>query len=274
MIGFYALGGGMGHLTRVKIFIRNFNLTEPFKVVTNNQQAHLLFSQGEIVPVLMKHASDTNRLKQIITAALEEFQFTSFYIDTFPVGVLKELTDEMFEGIAVHYLGRRMKWHMYSPINQGPQFESSYVFERLEKDHLDFIQNHSERVLNRQLSYPIPETSRIQDQLEQIPEAFWLVVHADPSEEVELLIKHALEMARKEHVIPFLVVLTSADIPNSDHVRVLKNQEAIDWYPHASRIFSAAGFNTWHQLALYRYKHVCIPFERRFDDQAWRANQV
>ena len=50
---------------------------------------------------------------------------------------------------------------------------------------------------------------------------------------------------------------------------------AIPAAPHfagAAGIVSAAGFNTVRELAPYRERHVCVPFDRRLDDQHARAS--
>jgi hypothetical protein len=41
-------------------------------------------------------------------------------------------------------------------------------------------------------------------------------------------------------------------------------------YAAAAGIVTAAGFNTVRELAPYRDRHVCVPFERRLDDQRAR----
>ena len=38
-------------------------------------------------------------------------------------------------------------------------------------------------------------------------------------------------------------------------------------YAGAAGIVTAAGFNTVRELAPYRDRHVCVPFDRRLDDQ-------
>jgi predicted glycosyltransferase len=41
-------------------------------------------------------------------------------------------------------------------------------------------------------------------------------------------------------------------------------------YAGAAGIVTAAGFNAVRELAPYRERHVCVPFERRLDDQRAR----
>ncbi len=41
-------------------------------------------------------------------------------------------------------------------------------------------------------------------------------------------------------------------------------------YAGAAGIVTAAGFNTVRELAPYRDRHVCVPFDRRLDDQPAR----
>lgn len=45
-------------------------------------------------------------------------------------------------------------------------------------------------------------------------------------------------------------------------------------FPLAGRIFSAAGFNTMCELALYSERHVFSAFPRTFDDQQERTRRA
>ena len=49
MIAFYAMGGGLGHLTRIHAFIRTQPITGLIKVITSNPSALKFFSKEEVI---------------------------------------------------------------------------------------------------------------------------------------------------------------------------------------------------------------------------------
>jgi hypothetical protein len=44
-------------------------------------------------------------------------------------------------------------------------------------------------------------------------------------------------------------------------------------YDRAHRIVTGAGYNSVAEMALRPEKHLCVPFERRYDDQAARIQE-
>lgn len=265
---FYVMGGGLGHLYRVRTFINQFHFTS-FKILTNNPLAEKLFSPDEIAVV--QHEAP-HGLNQQIQLALDTTPFTEFYVDAFPAGLFGELKAL---NCKTTYLARRLNWNNYKSLVKPGQlrFDETLVFEELEEAHLQFVGEVSENISSIDLCYPNPDVGKIFSQ-EIIPtkKPIWLIVHSFIREEVDSLVKYAKEIARLEKQDPVFIVL-------SDHELVEENVlcyawfPAQDWFPLAERIFTGGGFNVLKQAAPYREKVTAIPFPRRYDDQAWRIKK-
>ncbi len=266
MIGFYAFGGGFGHLVRVKTFIQN-HLPDhsDYKIITSNAQSRSFFSTDKLELVTLKNNGSRVELQLQLSRIFDQYHFSSLYVDVFPSGILGEFTPSMLDKMALYHLARRLKWDRYHDDRDHylPTYEKTFVLEPLEPLHLETIKSTSKEVAELTLRYPKPETSVNQ-------EGYWLVIHSSSADELNLLIDHAKDMARMEKVNPEMIICSDQVIEGMKFKQVT---DPLPWLENAEKIFSGAGFNTWHQLAPYRHKHVCIPFPRRFDDQFWRAQR-
>ena len=262
---FYAMGGGLGHLYRVRTFIDQVHLTS-FKVLTNNPLAEKLFSSDEIVSV--RHETPHGLIQQI-QSALDTIPFTEFYVDAFPAGLFGELNTRNLRTV---YLARRLNWNNYKSLVKPGQlrFDETMIFEELEEAHMQFVGEVSESISFIDLRYPIADTSRILSK-EVIPmeKPIWLIVHSFILEEVESLVRYAKEVARLEKQDPVFIVLSDQQIVE-ENVFCYAWFPAQDWFPLAARIFTGGGFNVLKQATPYSEKITAIPFPRRYDDQAWR----
>jgi hypothetical protein len=279
MIGFYALGGGFGHLTRVKTFIENVQIQTPYKVISTNENAYKFFNQEEVIFIPPLEVKTPELLRNELTQILNKYTFSEFYLDTFPCGILGELDNSMFRDISLNCLSRRLKWDEYSalfPQVTDMEFDKNYMFELLNVKHELYLSKSSQKSLKIELDYSWMSsekskqavTNRIGDEKDEI----WLVVHTSDKEETQLLIRQAQDITEIEGKNPKLVILSNLEVPTPKSAILLLNENPIDWLPHANRIFTGAGFNTFHQLKNYREIHECIPFPRKWDDQFWRAN--
>ncbi|MEM9857911.1 MAG: hypothetical protein AAF843_11160 [Bacteroidota bacterium] len=274
MIGFYAMGGGLGHLTRVQTFIRNKKFKGPIRVLTANKSAFHFFSAEE---VLMIHANDSttpSELAQRISDLISKITFEHWYIDTFPCGILGELGNVPIQSTSKHLLARRMLWRNYYPlITHIETFTSTYTFEPLESDHQHFIKRNSKTLIKTSLDYT--SDRKIIIPKKKSSASIWLIVHSTHQQELLLLIDHAMDIAMLEKKDPEFVVISDVNVLSTEaSIRVLTNENPLNWYPLADRIITAGGFNTWHQLKPWRAKHIALPFKRKFDDQFWRVTQT
>jgi hypothetical protein len=261
---FYVMGGGLGHLYRVRTFINQFYIS-PFKILTSNPLAEKLFSSTEIVYV---HSKKPHELIHKIQQVLGSTPYTELYVDAFPAGLFGELND--LKGSKVIYLARRLKWNNYKVlVKAGLHFDETMCFEELEEGHREFIRGVSEHISSVDLHYPDPDTTRISKEV--IPQKpIWLIVHSFICEEVEALVSYAKEVARLEKQYPAFVVLSDLQIADKD-VSCYTWFPACDWFPLASRIFTGGGFNVLKQSGPFKDKITAIPFPRHYDDQAWRV---
>lgn len=265
---FYVMGGGLGHLYRVRTFIDQGSLT-PIKVLTNNPLAEKLFSNAEIV--FVEHETPHGLIQQI-HSALNTIPFSEFYIDAFPAGLFGELPVLNQRTV---YLARRLNWSPYKVLVKPGQlrFNETLLLEELEEEHRQVVNEVSESISPIDLHYPPADSSRIiSKEILSQAKPVWLIVHSFIREEVESLVRYAKETARLEKQDPVFIVLSDQQIVEED-VYCYTWFPATDWFPLATRIFTGGGFNVLKQAVPYAEKITAIPFPRRYDDQAWRIKK-
>src|SRR5438309_11797907 len=126
---YYAMGGGLGHLTRARSFLRALGLERVSVILSASEFAGDPRVVGDI-PVVPWSRDTIQRLapERII-------------VDTFPAGLFGEV-----EAPRVDYVARYLRWSAYAPRNV-PQLERTYVLEPLEDAHDRFIEEHSKVVI-------------------------------------------------------------------------------------------------------------------------------
>jgi len=271
MILFYGMGGGLGHLTRIRAFIAQFKIAD-YIIASANPLATQLFTENHLVylPAENKTADDYAAALQEI---IKEYHISEIHIDTFPVGILGELSWLSATHLKLHYIARRLIWKSYAPLveKSAPLFyEKVYQLEALEPGHLGYLKQCTKEVFSTNLQYPTPNPARVTHPFQ---EPLWLIVHSFHQEEVESLIRFAEDQARIEKVNPTFLVITDQSLANCPH-QVLFDFPAADWFPLAERIFTGGGFNAMQQMMPFKEKHKPFPFPRRFDDQFWRVGQL
>jgi len=264
---FYVMGGGMGHLYRVRTFINQCGFSS-FKIVTNNPLATKLFRQHEIVWAKGETAEE---LSISVQSIFHNCHQEELYVDAFPAGLFGELHGLRFNKII--YLARRLKWQNYKAIlpSDPLYFEETYRLEELEEEHEAWVQQQSSSTASLSITYAPPRPDRIPAELIPSGQAIWLIVHAFIIEEVEALVSYAKEMARLENQSPAIVLLTDKAIAD-DTIFCRTYFPANDWFPIADRIFTGGGFNTMQQVVGFREKLKLLPFPRKYDDQGWRVS--
>lgn len=274
MIAFYALGGGWGHFTRVHSFIRQSGVEGPKKIIVANPKAATYFNADELIVVPEYAQSDATALRSFLLDVARSNDIESWYIDTFPAGILGELEPDIFQGAEVNFLARRLIWDHYGPLIKSPiPFECVYRFEELESNHQIYLERYSASIVpfDMDVDAIVGENTHPLVQSEQ---PVWLVVHSSVAAELALLIDHALDFAQLSSQHPKMVILSDLNVSVPAGCHMLLGENPRLWYGLAQRIFSAAGFNTWYELRDYREKHICLPLKRKYDDQFWRSRQV
>lgn len=247
MILYYALGGGLGHLTRGRRVLETLGLAHDAAFVTTSEYASDPRVTGGI-PVI-DHAS----LRAVARRA------ERMLVDTFPCGIEGELSAL---DVPMDLIARRLRWRAYRDAMSSalPRFGTVYCVEELEPGQC------------AELTTPlVPLSWSVPDALSSI-EPYWLVVHSGPAEEVRELVEYACELQRLATEKPDrTLVATRCKIELPQGFELVDAYPASPLFPSASRIITAAGFNAMHETAPWRDKHHAVPFARRFDDQYWRA---
>ena len=264
MIGFYVFGGGFGHLTRVKKVISQLNLTNDYLIITSNKHAFDLFETANVYLIELSNIASSKELAGQLSIVFKKVKFQEFYIDVFPQGILGELQETMFNNKPINLISRRLKWNNYKNyLSENIQIATSYILEELETEHYNYLNKYSKEIVYLNLESPLAAT-------ECKMENFWLIIHSSSKEELVELVEYAREMSKLESKKPKFVICSDQ---RTNLVDALFISDPKPYLNKASKIFSGAGFNTWHELKPYREKHECIPFNRRFDDQHWRSRQ-
>jgi hypothetical protein len=267
MVVFYALGGGLGHLTRARRVAAKLGLDSDAVLLTASRHASDPRVTGglEVVEVPQRLADNRSGFRRWVAAALREVQASELFVDTFPGGILGELCG--LELPPAQLVARRLRWPAYRHRLAGPlpAYEAAHVIEPLSTAHLEVLSAIARRVEPLSLSDGRPPSGP--PLLEQ-PHV--LVVHGGPAEELNELIELAHVVRRGPQV---RVLIASPRRPD----RLWGGAAWCDVYPvaphlhHAEAIVTAAGWAAMQDAERMRDRHRFMPFPRPLDDQFWRA---
>ena len=263
MILYYAVGGGLGHLTRGRRVLELLGLAGDAAIVTASPYARDARVTGGIpiieVPPHLEHALDEHR------AWMRGLAADSLLVDTFPGGIHGELCG--FD-VPMHLVARMLRWDEYRRAvpDQLPSFETTWIVEELEPDHDAFVRENSRVIVPLDLRCATPSPAA------DGRDPFWLIVHSGPEDEVGELIAYTSELRamaidRPERIL----VATRCSNPLPEGFERIDVYPAAAFFARAERIISAAGFNVMLETEPWRDKHDVVPFGRRFDDQYRRA---
>ena len=278
---FYALGGGLGHMTRALAFIRQqaFSKEEVIILTSGMFPGYLPGEYPCLIPP-PELEGNLSGLQHWLSSIIEEYQVREVYLDAFPLGLLGEWKDFLSDsGLKFFYLARILRWQNYpgNAIQSPITFTHTYILEPLEEEHRRFIQQYSTTSSEYQLIYP-PETFQLDakgqsliQQLRAIPQPVWLLVHAGPENEIRMLVEFAREAATLEKVRPYFQLLSPWSRGMGQGVSHASLYPAAGLFSGVARVVSAAGFNMVHQCLQLGLKPLLLPFPRKFDDQFLRA---
>ena len=282
MIFYYALGGGLGHVTRAQALIHTLGLEGPVTLAMTSAWRHGLlpipdhFRQVKAPQAL---SQDARGVRAWITELLMRERYQVIIIDAFPVGLLGELCDFSFPTTAkLLHCARRLQWPIYAQCLTGqiPYYDQCYQLEQLSRPHLDTLRSSCQTVEVLRLEDSTIDGEFVNLSSESEPERpLWLIIHAGSDDETIELVDFAIESATIEGVTPrFLLISPQRPEMLSNKIEHRRVYPAHHWFSRAQRIFSACGFNTVRQLSAHRAKHRFMPFPRRFDDQFARASAL
>lgn len=281
MILYYAMGGGLGHLTRARAVAHTLGIRDRMAILTASPSARDRRVRGdaEIVEVPPDLSTDPPAYRAWLRGVFDRLSPGEIYLDSFPAGILGELENFMLPGgVPVHHVARLLRWPEYRKRlgDQPLTLARSYVVEPLAPEHEAFLHAHSREIVPLALEDPpaVPgdeSLGRLQH-LVRDGRPLWLVVHAGPPDEIRELVTYAEELRRAEGA-PARIVLASPRRPDG----FASGLTHLDLYPAslafalADCIVTACGFNAMRQTESYRERHRFLPFPRRLDDQFARA---
>lgn len=278
MILYYAMGSGLGHLTRARAVLHTLKIENEYAILTSSSYANEVRVVGnvKIIRVPQHFESDVDAFRLWLKDTFEKLSVTEIFIDTFPAGIIGEFCEFDFGKIKLNYIARPLKWNAYSHLlsKNPPQFQNTFLLEPLEEEHEKFINKHSDKTTQIELIYPPIDISNHVEKIINNHSPFWLVVHSGNEDETSELLSYADEMRVIENRDVDLVLAA----PKFSSLLPAKTFH-YDLYPasllftNAERIISGCGFNIMNQAREYRDKLFVIPFPRRYDDQYARASR-
>ena len=286
MIFYYALGGGLGHVTRAQALIHTLGLDDPVTLAMTSAWDESLLpipDQFQQVRAPQALSQDPTGLRAWLESLWSSERYRTIIIDAFPAGVLGELSglSPLADTQMIH-CARRLKWTRYAPLITGklPRYDACYLLESLSGAHLSALRAtcsalRTLKLRDRPLERAVDSSgAHLAQHSGDTPRGIplWLIVHAGSADELRELTDFAIESAALEGVRPRLLLI-SPQRPDGipAHVEHGRIYPAHPLFSRADRIFTACGFNTVRQLSDHRAKHRYQPFSRRFDDQHERA---
>ena len=278
---YYAMGGGLGHLTRAVAFLRDSGIENDSIILSSSPFLTDKRVVGNIRTIAVEKSleNDRSEYQKYLQNLFAELKLQKIFIDSFPFGIIGEFVGFEFDkSVEINYLARHLRWKNYSALigAELPRFARTFLLEDLENDHLNFVETVSRRIIPFDLTYSTPDLSPKDLETYQFiletKKPFWLIVHSGNEAEISELVEFAAEMREIEAIETNLILISPTQFSTT-----INNFFQFDIYPtsvlfeKAERIFSAAGFNVMKQTERFKDKHFFIPFERRYDDQFWRA---
>ena len=257
MILYYALGGGLGHITRARKVLAALGLAERATLLTASRYVvdPRVTAGMPVVRVPARLGHDREGFRRWLDDALRALRPEELIVDSFPGGILGELCTLSLP--PARHVARRLRWPAYAERLGGlplPHYDVVYGLEPLASDHASALGAVIPLALPPATPGP-PLTHK----------PHWLVAHSGPDRELNALIARADRAPR--------IVVVSPRRPS----KLPRHAAWRDVYPvaphlaHAERIVTAAGFNLMHETRPWRDRHTAVPYARALDDQFARC---
>jgi len=274
---YYAVGGGMGHLTRAVGFIHTHGLDERQTIVlTASPYVKKILRTIHSFQLPHELSQDIKALQGWLVEFVKFHKIKNIYIDVFPSGIMGEWNDFPIQGITFFHVARLLNWESYKKNIYGkqPYFKKVFSYEYLTNEHHDYLLSHCDWLEVGKLEYPVVvESGELPDAILNIQRPIWLIVHSESTDEILALYEYAIDVYEAEGgarpVFCVVSPLRCSELP--DEVMQFDIYPAFHLYEKAQRIFTGAGFNSILQTNSYRKKQYILPFNRRYDNQFLRA---
>ena len=256
----HALGGGLGPVTRTRAVLEASGLDGAVALLAAPGAAAVAGGL-ELRSPGYDDAADPPALARWIARQIADWEADALLVDALPGGVMGELCGlAALDGLELRHTARLLRWAAYARRLEGPlpRYDAAHVVEPLHPGHERALAGLAGAVAPLDLPAPPPAGPP------PGPGGPWLVVHTGPAREVRALARIADER-RGGAPLHVAAPITVEDLPAG--AERLDAIPAAPRYAGAAGIVTAAGFNTVRELAPYRDRHVCVPFDRRLDDQ-------
>jgi hypothetical protein len=224
----------------------------------------------DIVRVPRKLAGSASAFGSWLKGTLRSLCPSAVVVDAFPLGILGELADHtVLPDVPAYHVARLLKWDAYRKAFEGSprKYEESFAVEEILPLHEEFLVLNSKNF--RFMDLPLQIHSERENPFKGKP--VWLIVHSGPAAEVHKLLDISYKRTKIENTSPQFVVVSPRALDLPSGVTRMAHERAWELFPHAERIVTGCGFNSMLETRPWRAKHLFLPFERRFDDQALRA---
>jgi hypothetical protein len=277
---YYAMGGGMGHLSRAAAFIYTQKIADAdIILLTSSAYAADILPNIKCLHISHKLPQTPQILAAKINEIISDYKISLCYIDAFPTGIVGEWAQVDTKRLQLHYIARLLNWEAYRPFwSESILFEQIYICEPLTAAHENDLRRVSANFSNLDLAYPpalgfdLREKFNINKFDTQKP--IWLIVHSENQAEIQALYDYAKDVAAYEKISCHFILITAAEAFDvGGQADWLKHSAAYAFFSQAAKIFTAAGFNLMQQLRDFRARHHILPFRRTFDNQFLRLKR-
>ncbi len=273
---YYALGGGLGHITRARALLSQWGVRAKLLTCSVHAANPVVCAGLDLLSVPEPVVAQAVVFGPWLQGQLHRLRPHTLYLDSFPAGLFGELSGmSLPAGMRIHHLARLLRWDAYrSLLRPGvPRLHRVDVLEPLAPEHLAWLAAQADRMGGLEVREPLLKMdARVLRHFLALTRPRWLVVHAGPDGEIEELLDYAREQARLEGVSPKLVLIAPEYGGGLDPGELrLACYPSAPLFPLADRIISACGFNIMRQTRAHRERHRFLPMPRRFDDQYARA---
>jgi len=272
MVLFYALGGGLGHLTRARRVLEALGLEREAALLSASRYARDPRVTGgvPVIEVPRRLGRDRAGFRRWLAATLREIAPDELIVDTFPAGILGELSG--LELPPSRLVARHLRWPAYRRRLGGPvpRYETAYLIEPLANPHSDVLGAIAQRLetLPLPLALPAAQADTPGESLHDGPHV--VVVHSGPADELDELVELAYE--HRPAAAAGVVVVSPVAPAHLPRGAVWRDVYPVGPHlPHAELVVTAAGWGAMHDTARVRDRHRFVPFPRALDDQFARA---
>lgn len=280
MVIYYALGGGLGHVTRARAVLHTLSLEAGALILVSSPEAADPHFAGRVpvkcVPATL--ACEATVCRQWLEETIVTHQPSALFLDAFPSGLVGEIAQFSLPAhLPVHHVARLVSARALAAITacQCPRFDTVHLVEELLPEHHRWLAAHTQDLRPLVLVDPPAAPGPPAADASLVLQPYWLIVHSGPASEVKELLGYAADLRANEDVNRTLVLVTPhlpSELPPDTAVRPCHPASML--FPDAERIFGGGGFNFVRQTAPFRAKTHYLPFPRRYDDQYLRVARL